>query len=148
MKALQLVTLMNGQMIPTYAGLLTLGRQERIRELMPTAEAGFQMLRGTDVTVNESFYLPLLADALKRIGLAERTGRGVDRIYEGFLRFGRDLPDYSASTSVSVRHCYRLIAADIHQYERTASQCREISQSIESACSAGLQALFCVYLPY
>ena len=195
-KALQLVTSINGQMIPTYAGLLILGRQERIRELMPTAEAGFQMLRGTEVTVNESFYLPLLAaierivafidarnpeqememgmfrvsvpefdkravreavvnafvhrdytrlgrvlvqmdgdglsisnpggfiegvtydniltvephgrnpvlaDALKRIGLAERTGRGVDRIYEGSLRFGRDLPDYSASTSVSVR---------------------------------------------
>ena len=46
---------------------------------------------------------PVLADALKRIGLAERTGRGVDRIYEGSLRYGRDLPDYSASTSVSVR---------------------------------------------
>lgn len=195
-KALQLVASINGQMIPTYAGLLILGRQERIRELMPTAEAGFQMLRGTEVTVNESFFLPLLAaierimgfidvrnpeqememgmfrisvpefdkravreaivnafvhrdytrlgrvlvqmdgdglsvsnpggfiegvtydniltvephgrnpvlaDALKRIGLAERTGRGVDRIYEGSLRFGRDLPDYSASTAVSVR---------------------------------------------
>ena len=195
-KALQLVASINGQMIPTYAGMLILGRQERIRELMPTAEAGFQMLRGTEVTVNESFFLPLLAaierimafidarnpeqememgmfrisipefdkravreavvnaivhrdytqlgrvlvqmdsdglsvsnpggfiegvtydniltvephgrnpvlaNALKRIGLAERTGRGVDRIYEGSLRFGRDLPDYSTSTSVSVR---------------------------------------------
>ncbi len=195
-KALQLIASINGQMVPTYAGLLVLGRQERIRELMPTAEAGFQMLRGTEVTVNESFYLPLLAaierivafidarnseqememglfrisvpdfdkravreavvnafvhrdytrlgrvlvqmdgdglsisnpggfiegvtydniltvephgrnpvlaDALKRIGLTERTGRGVDRIYEGSLRFGRDFPDYTASTSVSVR---------------------------------------------
>lgn len=26
-----------------------------------------------------------LADALKRIGLAERTGRGIDRIYEGSI---------------------------------------------------------------
>ncbi len=26
---------------------------------------------------------PLLADVIKRIGLAERTGRGIDRIYEG-----------------------------------------------------------------
>lgn len=41
---------------------------------------------------------PLLAEALKRVGLAEKTGRGVDRIYEGSLRFGRPLPDYSAST--------------------------------------------------
>lgn len=45
---------------------------------------------------------PLLADALKRIGLAERTGRGIDRIFEGSLIYGRMLPDYSASTSVTV----------------------------------------------
>ena len=32
---------------------------------------------------------PVLADALKRIGLVERTGRGIDTIYEGQLRFGR-----------------------------------------------------------
>ena len=45
---------------------------------------------------------PLLADALKRVGLAEKTGRGIDRIYEGSLIYGRMLPDYSASTSVTV----------------------------------------------
>lgn len=45
---------------------------------------------------------PQLADALKRIGLAERTGRGIDRIFEGSLLFGRPLPDYTASTSVTV----------------------------------------------
>ncbi|MCR5674764.1 MAG: putative DNA binding domain-containing protein, partial [Lachnospiraceae bacterium] len=45
---------------------------------------------------------PSLADALKRIGLAERTGRGIDRIFEGSLIFGRPLPDYSATTSVTV----------------------------------------------
>lgn len=41
---------------------------------------------------------PVLADALKRLGLAERTGRGIDRIFEGSLQFGRLLPDYSGST--------------------------------------------------
>ncbi len=48
---------------------------------------------------------PLLADIIKRIGLAERTGRGIDRIYEGMLRYGRPAPDYSMSnaTTVSVR---------------------------------------------
>ena len=46
---------------------------------------------------------PVLADALKRIGLAERSGRGVDRIFEGSLRFGRDLPDYSESTPTTVK---------------------------------------------
>jgi ATP-dependent DNA helicase RecG len=48
---------------------------------------------------------PLLADVVKRIGLSERTGRGVDLIYEGLLRYGRPAPDYSRSdrTSVVVR---------------------------------------------
>ncbi len=45
---------------------------------------------------------PLLADVLKRIGLAERTGRGIDRIYEGSLRYGKSLPDYSQSTDINV----------------------------------------------
>lgn len=45
----------------------------------------------------------VLADALKRIGLAECTGRGIDRIYEGSLLYGRLLPEYSQSTSNSVR---------------------------------------------
>lgn len=45
---------------------------------------------------------PLLADITKRIGLAERTGRGIDRIFEGLLRYGRSAPDYSRSDSNSV----------------------------------------------
>lgn len=45
---------------------------------------------------------PALADALKRIGLAEKTGRGIDRIFEGSLIYGRTMPDYSASNTVTV----------------------------------------------
>jgi len=45
---------------------------------------------------------PLLADVIKRIGLAERTGRGIDRIYEGMLRYGRPAPDYSMSNAFTV----------------------------------------------
>ncbi|MFH1028290.1 MAG: RNA-binding domain-containing protein, partial [Pseudomonadota bacterium] len=45
---------------------------------------------------------PLLADIVKRIGLAERTGRGIDRIYEGMLRYGRPAPDYEMSDATSV----------------------------------------------
>ena len=45
---------------------------------------------------------PLLADALKRVGLAEKIGRGIDRIYEGSLIYGRIPPDYSASTTTTV----------------------------------------------
>lgn len=43
-----------------------------------------------------------LMNALKRIGLAEKTGRGVDRIYEGSLHYGKPLPDYSRTTSANV----------------------------------------------
>lgn len=46
---------------------------------------------------------PLLADAFKRAGLVERTGRGVDAIFYGQLRYGRAAPRYAAtSASVSV----------------------------------------------
>jgi ATP-dependent DNA helicase RecG len=44
-----------------------------------------------------------LSDALKRIGLAERTGRGIDRIYEGSLLYGKPLPAYAGSDAVNVR---------------------------------------------
>ena len=45
----------------------------------------------------------MLADALKRIGLAEKTGRGIDRIFEGSIVFGRPLPDYSETTTTYVK---------------------------------------------
>lgn len=195
-KALQLVTTISDDLVPTYTGLLLLGKKESIRSFIPTSEAAILGMSGTDVTVNESFFLPLLAsiekiisfidarnpqqememglfrlsipefderavreavinafahrdytrlgrvlvridsdglsisnpggfiegvtidnlliaephgrnpvlaDALKRIGLAERSGRGVDRIFEGSLRYGRDLPDYSETTATTVK---------------------------------------------
>lgn len=45
---------------------------------------------------------PILAGAFKRAGLVERTGRGINRMYEAQLRLGRDAPDYSRSTEASV----------------------------------------------
>lgn len=189
-RALQFVTTVEGRPVPTLTGMLTLGKRDRLRALLPTAEAAIQVLQGTEIRVNDSVVLPLLAafekindvlqawnrteememglfrisipdidprafrealvnafshrdysllgrvrvllndegmtisnpggfiegisadnlldaephgrnpalaDALKRIGLAERTGRGIDRIYEGSLVYGRLLPDYSAS---------------------------------------------------
>ena len=195
-KALQLVTMQDGAIVPTFSGMLLIGRKEALKRHMPTAEASIQVLVGTDIKVNESFYLPILAafekisdtfsawnhseemeqglfritipdydprafrealvnafchrdysvlgrvlvqitdegmtisnpggfidgiradnlldaephgrnpalaDAMKRIGLAERTGRGIDRIFEGSLLYGRLLPDYSNSTQSSVK---------------------------------------------
>jgi ATP-dependent DNA helicase RecG len=46
---------------------------------------------------------PRLAAAFKRIGLVEQTGRGVDKIFEGQLRYGRPAPDYTRSDTNGVR---------------------------------------------
>ena len=42
---------------------------------------------------------PLLADVLQTIGLVNRAGLGVDRIYEELLLLGKDLPRYDADES-------------------------------------------------
>lgn len=44
-----------------------------------------------------------LAEAFKRIGLIEQTGRGIDKVFWGQLRYGRPLPNYSRSDDRSVR---------------------------------------------
>ena len=46
---------------------------------------------------------PRMAEAFRRIGLVEQTGRGVDKIFMGQLRYGRPAPDYSRSDSEGVR---------------------------------------------
>jgi ATP-dependent DNA helicase RecG len=43
-----------------------------------------------------------LADAMKRIGVVERSGRGVDTIYRGMLKFGRPAPDYGRTDANNV----------------------------------------------
>lgn len=45
---------------------------------------------------------PLLADALKRAGVVERIGRGVDAIYRGQLRGGRPAPSYDGTDEAGV----------------------------------------------
>ena len=193
--ALGLVVTVEGVRHPTLAGLLMIGREEALRQYIPSHEIAFQVLEGTDVRMNEFFRKPLLqvfeeierlfaarlmekelefglfrvpipnfdksafreafvnalvhrdyarlgaihvqidnnglsisnpggfvegvtldnllvtkphprnpllADMSKRFGLSERTGRGIDRIYEGLLRYGRPEPDYSHSNTSSV----------------------------------------------
>lgn len=56
---------------------------------------------------------PTLADAVKRIGMAERTGRGVDLIFQGVLRYGRPEPDYSSSNPSTVQVILSATTADI-----------------------------------
>lgn len=65
---------------------------------------------------------PALADALKRIGLAEKTGRGIDRIFEGSLIYGRTMPDYSGSNSVTVSLFIPRSAPDIQIAEMVSNE--------------------------
>jgi ATP-dependent DNA helicase RecG len=44
----------------------------------------------------------VLADAFKRIGLVERTGRGINRMFAEQLRVGRPAPDYGRTTDQNV----------------------------------------------
>lgn len=67
---------------------------------------------------------PLLSDMFKRIGLAERTGRGIDRIFEGSILYGRPFPDYSESTSDSVHLFIPRMKADFN-FHRLILSCRE-----------------------
>lgn len=55
----------------------------------------------------------LLAEAAKRIGLAERTGRGIDKIYTVMLRSGHAIPDYSSSGHTAV--ILRLNSAELDE---------------------------------
>jgi ATP-dependent DNA helicase RecG len=205
--ALRLITDVAGNYVPTVTGMLLIGKEERIAELIPTAKSAFQVLEGTAVRMNEDSNKPLLelfenyetyvkawnpereteyglfripipefdwvafreglvnafchrdytmlgavrvliddegltisnpggfidgvnlknlltvephgrnpalADAMKRIGLAEKTGRGIDRIFEGSIVYGRPWPDYSESTSRNVKLFIQRAKADIN----------------------------------
>lgn len=204
--ALRLVTEVSGKYVPTVTGMLLIGKENKLAELIPTAKATFQVLEGTAVRMNEDSNKPLLelfetfetyikawnpereteyglfripipefdwaafreglvnafchrdytmlgsvrvliddegmtisnpggfidgvnlknlltvephgrnpalADAMKRIGLAEKTGRGIDRIFEGSIIFGRPWPDYSESTSRNVKLFIQRAKADL-----------------------------------
>jgi ATP-dependent DNA helicase RecG len=194
-RALGLVSPEFATLTPSLAGLLLVGKESALHKYLPAHEAAFQVLRGTDVAVNEFHRWPLLrvyewlmqaievrneeqelmvngfrvgvprydrygvreainnalihrdyarlgavhvqlhddhvvvsnpggfvtglnvnnlltvsprprnprlADAFKRIGLVERTGRGVNTIYLGQLKNGRRPPAYDRTTETGV----------------------------------------------
>ena len=59
-RALGLVRAEEGILTPTLAGLLLIGKEASLREHVPAHEVAFQVLRGTDVAVNEFRRWPLL----------------------------------------------------------------------------------------
>ncbi|MFM9970621.1 MAG: RNA-binding domain-containing protein [Burkholderiales bacterium] len=54
-----------------------------------------------------------LADAMKRIGVVERSGRGVDTIYRGLLKYGRPAPDYGRTDAQNVVLQLPTVPADV-----------------------------------
>ena len=56
---------------------------------------------------------PLLADAFKRAGLVERSGRGINRMLAETIRIGRDAPDFSRTSPTSVVATFPLGDADL-----------------------------------
>ena len=59
-RALKLTTRVGEKDVPTLAGLLMVGKAESLERLVPTHEAVFQVLEGTDIRANESYRQPLL----------------------------------------------------------------------------------------
>lgn len=221
--ALGIVRTIEGQRVPTIAGLLLIGKESAIRTHLPTHEVSFQVLENTQVRVNDFYRTPLLktferlseqfearieedevqwglfrvpvptydrrafrealvnalthrdysrlgtvfirlqgnalsisnpggfvegvtlenllvvepkprnpnlADAIKRIGLAERTGRGVDLIFQGLLRYGRPKPDYSSSDATTVKVILSSTEADIPFFKMIVEEEAQTGSSI------------------
>jgi len=74
---------------------------------------------------------PRLADAFKRAGLVERTGRGVETIYRGQLRNGRQPPDYTLSTAASVSVILSSGPADLDFVLLAVQAGRRLRQALE-----------------
>ena len=84
-KALQFVTVQAGTIVPTFCGMLLIGRRDALKRHMPTAEASIQVLVGTDIKVNESFYLPILA-AFEKISDAFSSWNHSEEMEQGLFR--------------------------------------------------------------
>lgn len=82
-----------------------------------------------------------LADALKRIGIVERSGRGVDKIYRGMLRFGRPTPDYSRTDAHGVVVRLSTDAADMGFLRQVVEQERDSGAELPIDSLIALAAL-------
>ncbi|WP_433608910.1 RNA-binding domain-containing protein [Prescottella agglutinans] len=65
---------------------------------------------------------PILADAFRRAGIVDRSGRGINKMYASLLRVGREAPDYSRSTTTAVTAVIPLGDADLALARLVAQQ--------------------------
>lgn len=92
-KALRLVESRDGGLVPNLAGLLLLGKEERLRELIPTHQVFFQALDVEgNVKVNDVFYGPVVK-VLNELESRFSTRNEEREILVGFVRV--PVPDYS-----------------------------------------------------
>lgn len=75
-------------------GLLLFGREDVLRDYLPTHEAAFQVLSHVKVEVNEFFHWPLLR-TMEEIESRFRVRNAEEEIHYGLLRIG--IPDYPAA---------------------------------------------------
>jgi ATP-dependent DNA helicase RecG len=78
--ALGLVTVVEGVRHPTLAGLLMIGREDALRQYVPSHEIAFQVLEGTEVRMNEFFRKPILQvfEEIERLFAARITERELE----------------------------------------------------------------------
>jgi len=90
-KALGAVEADHGAAAIRVLGLLLFGREEALRQLLPTHEVAFQVLIGTKVEVNEFFRWPLLR-VMEELSTRFRVRNREEELMVGLLRIG--VPDY------------------------------------------------------
>ena len=103
-KALRLAVISEKKLVPTSTGMLLLGKKEKIMEHIPTAEAGYTAFRGTEVTTNESFFLPLLT-AIEKIFAFLEARNAEQEMEVGLFRIS--IPDFDkrAMREAVVNNC-------------------------------------------
>ncbi|RPH55770.1 MAG: hypothetical protein EHM81_14130, partial [Chloroflexi bacterium] len=75
---------------------------------------------------------PLLADAFKRIGLVERSGRGLGIIFQGQMRNGRPAPNYATSDNLGVTVILDSRPPDLAFVEMTLRMQKRLERALQA----------------
>lgn len=76
---------------------------------------------------------PLLANIFRRIGLAEKSGLGIELIYSATALYGRPWPDYSESTDEFVRVRVLRAEPNLAFFKRVLSYRKRFARSLSTA---------------